>query len=82
MTAKTAEHSWTPTSRETGNGEAVLMPIAGLIDRIRLHALTRRQLRNLSPAQLHDIGLDPSRIHPDASQMVDPATMANLMSLR
>ena len=82
MTAKTAEHPWTPTSRETGNGEAVLMRIAGLIDRIRLHALARRQLRSLSPAQLHDIGLDPSLIHPDASQMVDPATMANLMSLR
>lgn len=82
MAAKTAEHSWISTSRETGKGEAVLMHISGMINRIRLHATARRQLRTLSPAQLHDIGLDPSDVSPATGRAVDPATLANLMALR
>ena len=82
MTAKTAEHSWTSTLRETGNGGAILMHIAGLVNRVRLHAATRRQLHSLSAAQLHDIGLDPTEIRPEIGRTVDPATMANLMALR
>lgn len=82
MTAKTAERSWISTSRETGIGGAVLMHIAGLANGIRLHAAARRQLRSLSPAQLHDIGLDPTEVRPETGRAVDPAAMANLMALR
>lgn len=80
MTVKSAEYSWISTSRETGKVTAVLMHLAGMVNAIRLHAKGRRQLRALSPDQLHDIGFDPSEIQ--AGRIVDPATAANLMSLR
>ena len=82
MTVKTAEYSWTSTSRETGKGTAVLMRLVGMVNAVRRHAEAKRRLHDLSPEQLRDIGFDPSEINPSFGRTVDPATMANLMSLR
>lgn len=58
---------------------------AAISDRL-LHFFSRaaaqRELYSLSPAQLHDAGIDVAEVRKGAVIDVDAATMSRLMSLR
>ena len=80
MTIKAAENAFVPTSRSTGIADAWLKRLLDHATGIRRRVMTRKILRALSPAQRQDIGIElPENA---MGPQIDPALMANLMSLR
>ena len=80
MTIKAADNAFVPTSPSTDIANAWLKRLLDHATGIHRRVMTRKILRALSPAQRQDIGIEPTE-NPTGPQ-IDPALMANLMSLR
>jgi uncharacterized protein YjiS (DUF1127 family) len=82
MTIKTAENALPISSGNAGIVLAALRRVIAGAWAVHRRTVTIASLRSLSPAQLQDIGLDPDHFDAGVHPAADPATMANLMSLR
>jgi hypothetical protein len=80
MTIKAVDNAFVSNSRSTGIANAWLKRLLDHVTGIHRRVMTRKQLRALSPAQRQDIGIElPENA---MGPQIDPALMANLMSLR